>query len=76
MRIDGDSLLKLAELLPAVALWAQTEGEPQTSPADVVDLAIALMHKQVFDRATEMISDRLRDQFEAERERQRGVKVH
>ena len=25
------------------------------------------MHKQVFDRATEMISDRLRDQFEAAR---------
>lgn len=44
--IGGVALDQLAELYPAVALWAESEGAPPPSPADLVELAIAVLHGQ------------------------------
>ena len=52
VRLSGEALGKVAELMPAVALWAKAEfGEEATSPADVVELAIAVLHAQIFEKA-------------------------
>ncbi len=59
--IDGETLRKIAELLPAVREWAKAEGMPATSPADVIALAVALMHEQVFIKVDRMV----REQTEA-----------
>ena len=52
-----ETMQKLAELMPAVSLWAKTEsGEGRTGPGDVIALAIGVLHAQVFARADEMIA--------------------
>ena len=61
VEVAGPSLQRLAELLPAVAAWAEAEGQPETSPADVVELAIASLHESVFTKAREIV----REQSEA-----------
>ncbi len=55
--LSGEAMAKITDLLPAVAHWAASMGQPRTSPADVVELAIALLHEQVFDKAEAMIRD-------------------
>ena len=53
-----ETLQRLAELMPAVALWAKAEGgEGATAPGDVIALSIALMHSMVFERAGEMLAE-------------------
>ena len=52
---DG-SVRRISELMPAVALWAEaTEGEPLTGPADVVELAVAVLHCKVCNRTNEIL---------------------
>ena len=52
-----ETLEKLGELLPAIALWAKREGnEGETGPGDVIALAIGVLHAQVFERAHDMIA--------------------
>ena len=53
-----ETLQRLAELMPAVALWARAEGgEAATAPGDVIALAIALLHAQVCARAGDMLAE-------------------
>lgn len=43
---------QIAELLPAIALWAEGEGcDEPVGPADVVVLAVHQLHHEVFSRA-------------------------
>ena len=52
-----ETVQRLAELMPAVGLWAKAEGgEQATAPGDVIALSIALMHSMVFERAHDMIA--------------------
>ena len=54
VNISGKTLERLAELMPAVASWASDEfGEAATNPADVVALAINVLHSQAFGPALE-----------------------
>ena len=59
VEMTAETMQKLAELLPAVALWAGEEGgEAATGPGDVIGLAIGLMHAQVFESARAMLAER------------------
>lgn len=55
--LSAATVQRLAELLPAVAAWARDEGEPETGLGDVLEMAVAAFHAQVFERAAEMIED-------------------
>ena len=57
VRIEGETLRQIAEVLPAVAGWARSQGQPCTNPADVVVFAIALLHEQVMAKAEAMLDD-------------------
>ena len=53
-----ETMQRLAELMPAIALWAKAEGdEDATAPGDVIGLAIAVLHATVFERAHGMIAE-------------------
>lgn len=58
VEMTAETMQKLAELLPAVSLWAEAEGgEAATGPGDVIGLAIGLMHAQVFQGARDMLAE-------------------
>lgn len=58
VEIEGDTLQQLAELLPAVATFGAANGEPETSPVDVIALVVAALHVQVFTRAEEILAEK------------------
>lgn len=65
VQIDGEQLVRLAELMPAIASWAADRGATTTTPADVVGLCIDLAHCQIFGRANEILDDQAeRDETE------------
>lgn len=80
VEIGGESLKRLAELLPAVAHQAEQAGVPPPSPADVVELALTYFHTAVFSRASDIladdIGDEIRDQAQAQTERKRSKNIH
>ena len=46
------TIQQIAELLPAIALWAESEGcDEPVGPADVIVLAVHRMHHDVYSRA-------------------------
>ena len=47
VQLEGDTLRRVGELMEPVMLWARREGLPPPSPADVVELAVAVLHGQV-----------------------------
>ena len=57
VRIEGDTLRQIAEVLPAVGMWARSCGMPCTNPADVVCLAVAIFHEQVMVKTEAMLDD-------------------
>ena len=58
VEIDRETLRRIAELLPAVAQWArECHGQPATSPADIVSLAVAVLHAQVSSKIEAMLED-------------------
>ncbi len=57
VELGPETTRMLSELQPAVELWAATEGgEPATSPADVINLSIAVLHSHVFAGAHAMLA--------------------
>ncbi|MDE0378665.1 MAG: hypothetical protein OXI20_05440 [Rhodospirillales bacterium] len=55
VEMDDTTMGRLYELMPAMTAWAKDNGAPPPGPGDVIALALALMHSQVFARANEMI---------------------
>lgn len=55
--LSDATVRRLTELLPAVSQWAADEGEPRTGLGDVLEIAVAAFHAQIFARAAEMIED-------------------
>ena len=56
VEMDAGTIRRIAELEPAIALWAESEGEAATGPGDVIALAVATLHAQVLNRANELIA--------------------
>lgn len=72
VEVSPETLKLIAELLPAIAGWAEQEiGEPMTSPADVVALSVAVMHERVFAEAHQMLAEAKAREAES-----RGGAVH
>ena len=61
LEVSGDTLACLAELMPAAKKWAEFEGAPAPSPADVMALAVMWLHAEVFGQASRMIEDAERE---------------
>lgn len=57
VELSRDTVHEIAELLPAVAGWAATMGEERTGAGDVVALAVAMLHAQVFAQARQILAD-------------------
>ena len=56
VELSPETVELIAQLLPATSLWAASEGQGQTGGGDVVALAVAVLHAQVFGRALDKIA--------------------
>ena len=56
VEMDPKTLEALGALMPAVTLWARSQGDPNPTPGDVVNMAVLVLHAQVFERAHDMLA--------------------
>ena len=57
LEVSGETLLQIAELLPAIEAWSRAEGsEEPMSPADAITVAVAFLHATVFAKAHAMLA--------------------
>ena len=56
VEMDPKTLEALGALMPAVTLWARSQGEPDPTPGDVVNMAVLVLHAQVYERAHDLLA--------------------
>ena len=56
VEMDPKTLEALGALMPAVTLWARSQGDPDPTPGDVVNMAVLVLHAQVFERAADLLT--------------------